>query len=100
MRLIDIDPMFGIFMNVFDVVKKTGSELSELAIQSPSKYLSTLQQLKWIIDGKELTMDMLIDVQKGLLLAIPKPIKTPYKSELYSEELNQLLLRELGVYDR
>jgi len=78
---------------------QAGNELAALAIEFPGKYLMTLQQLKRLSDHKELTKDVLIEVQKGLLSALPIPDPNSSKSNLFKDKINQLLLKELQVND-
>ncbi|EDP71403.1 hypothetical protein FBALC1_02927 [Flavobacteriales bacterium ALC-1] len=83
-----------------EVFEKAGNELSSLAIEYPVKYLNTLQQLRWIIDSSERNKHTYLEVQKGLLLAIPKSSANPTKSSSTLNEINQLLLKELSINDR
>lgn len=83
-----------------EVFEKAGNELSSLAIEFPSKYLNTLQQLRWIIDGSQRNRQTFGEVQKGLLMAMPKPDDNPSKTALPVNEINQLLLKELDIHDR
>jgi len=80
--------------------EQAGNELAVKAIEFPGKHLKTLQQLKWIIEGKENTIQILQEVQQGLLLAIPETNTNPVKSKLFSDKINQLLLKELEIHDR
>lgn len=83
-----------------DIFEKAGKELAALAIESPGKYLKTLQKLRWIIDGTQRNIQTFIEAQKGLLLAIPNPGVNPSKRASSVNEINQLLLKELDIYDR
>lgn len=82
------------------IFEKAGNELSALAIEFPSKYLNTLQQLRWIIDGSQRNIQTYIEVQRGLLLAIPKSNPNPTKRNSPINDINELLLKELNSYDR
>ena len=83
-----------------EIFEKAGSELSALAIEFPGKYLNALQQLRWIIDGTKRNKQTFIEVQKGLILAIPKLDANPAKSAAPVNKINQLLLKELDIHDR
>jgi len=41
----------------------------------------------------------LTEVRRGLLEAVPKPVINPDKSGAYTDEINQLLLKELEFHD-
>ena len=74
-------------------------ELAQKAIETPGKYLKTLQQLKDIVDGKKISIIIFSEVQKVLFNAIRKPNDNPIKGELFTNEINQLLLKELDGND-
>ncbi len=76
-----------------------GNELAIKAIETPGKYLMTLQQLQRIVDGSDRSRNTCIEVQQGLRLAVPKPVSSPYKSTSNLDALNQLLLKELEVHE-
>ncbi len=77
-----------------------GNELAVKAIEFPGKHLKTLQQLRWITEGKENSKQGFIEVQQGLLRAIPNSKINPIKSKLFTDDINQLLLKELDIHDR
>ena len=79
--------------------EQAGNELSAKAIESPGKYLKTLQQLKNIIERTDTSKETLKEVQNGLLMALPKMDPNPDKSSLFMDEINLLLLKELDVND-
>lgn len=79
--------------------ENAGNELATLAIEFPGKYLNTLQQLKRITDGVLLTNETIKEIQKGLFMAIPRAGSNPSKYEQFQNELDKLLLKELGLYD-
>lgn len=79
--------------------EKAGNELATLAIESPGKYLRTLQQLKWLSEGKKTEVSLYLDVQQSLILAIPKPQDIPKVSRQFKDELTQLLIKELETND-
>lgn len=82
-----------------DLFEKAGNELSILAIEYPSKYLNTLQQLKRLIDGSQRNKQTYIEIQKGLLMAIPNSSSNPSKNTSSINKINELLLKELNSYD-
>jgi len=79
--------------------EKAGNELATLAIEFPGKYLKTLQQLKWFSEGKEDVQLLYKEVQKSLILAIPKPNDSPNSKRLFKDEMTQLLIKELESND-
>tara|TARA_R110002073_G_scaffold279026_1_gene442829 strand:+ start:66797 stop:69019 length:2223 start_codon:yes stop_codon:yes gene_type:complete len=79
--------------------EKAGNELAQKAIESPGNYLSTLQNLKQLSENKNTTIAVLRSVQKGMLLAIPSSEFYPTKSIRFSDQINQLLLKELEKHD-
>lgn len=76
-----------------------GKELSLKAIEYPGKFLHTLQKLRDIIDASDRSIATLTEVRRGLLEAVPKPVINPDKSGAYTDEINQLLLKELEFHD-
>lgn len=82
-----------------ELLDQAATELSALAIEFPSKYLRTLQQLKQLIEGLDNSADTYLKVQQGLLKALPKRDANPIKSDRYLNEIDQLLLKELNVND-
>ncbi len=76
-----------------------GKELSLKAIEYPGKFLHTLQKLRDIIDASDRSIATLTEVRSGLLEAVPKPVINPDKSGAYTDEINQLLLKELEFHD-
>ena len=82
-----------------DLFERAGNELSLLAIEHPGKYLKSLQNLKWLSEGKAPTSSILEEVQKGLFQAIPESGPKPVKYSNHIGEINELLLLELGTYD-
>jgi len=83
-----------------ELFEQAGNELAIKAIEFPGKHLKTLQQLKWIIEAKENSIQILEEVQQGMLKAIPKTNTNPMKSSLFIDKINQLLLKELELHDR
>ncbi|HKK73445.1 MAG TPA: hypothetical protein VJ953_00115 [Saprospiraceae bacterium] len=79
--------------------EKAGNELATLAIESPGKYLTTLQQLKWLSEGKKVVRSTYLELQQSLMLAIPKPKDIPKTSRQFKDEMTQLLIKELEIND-
>jgi hypothetical protein len=79
--------------------ESSGNELAQKAIENPGQFLQTLQQLKQLSENSETTIEILRTVQKGLMLAIPSSEFYPSKSNRFSDQLNQLLLKELEIHD-
>lgn len=79
--------------------ESSGNELAQKAIENPGQFLQTLQQLKQLSENSETTIEILRTVQKGLMLAIPSSEFYPSKSNRFSDQLNQLLLKELDIND-
>ncbi len=80
--------------------EQAGNELAEKAIDEPGKYLQTLQNLKWLSEKNQNKPEIFVNVQRGLLLAIPEPEPTPGKRRRFSGKINELLLKELEQNDR
>lgn len=81
------------------LLENSGNELAQKAIENPGQFLQTLQQLKQLSENSETTIEILRTVQKGLMLAIPSSEFYPSKSNRFSDQLNQLLLKELEIND-
>ena len=81
------------------IFELASNELAIKAIKTPGQYLKTLQQLKDIVDGKKTSVIIFSEVQKVLSNAIPKPNDNPVKGEMFTNEINQLLLKELDGND-
>ncbi|MGM0391654.1 MAG: tryptophan-rich sensory protein [Bacteroidota bacterium] len=79
--------------------EQAGNELAEKAIEEPGKYLQTLQNLKWLSEKDQNEQEIFVNVQRGLLLAIPEPEPTPGKRRIFSGKINELLLKELEQND-
>lgn len=78
---------------------KAGEELAAIAIKEPSKYLKTLQQLKWLTEDKEQPQTMLRSVQRGLFMALPDATVAPATKKSYQGVLEQLFMQELNARD-
>lgn len=99
-RLDELIVMKGsVLENDLQLFEQAGNELAIKAVETPGKYLQTLQQLKQIADGKENSLAIFKEVQKGLFLAIPRQRSNPSRSKLFSDEIDQLLLKELNIND-
>ena len=79
--------------------KQAGYELTTLALEFPVKYLRTLQQLKWLSEGKKETYLRYMEVQQSLISAIPKTTDTPKSKWQFRDEMTQLLIKELQTND-
>ncbi len=79
--------------------EKAGNELAQKAIENPGHFLQTLQELKQLSENKDTTLEMLRTIQKGLIKAIPSSEFYPSKSNRFSDQINQLLLKELEIHD-
>jgi hypothetical protein len=76
-----------------------GNELAELAIAQPGNYLTTLQDVKKLGQGFQISKKEMIGVQKGLLAALPPATATPEKRSSELGELNTLFINELEIND-
>ncbi|MGY3793451.1 tryptophan-rich sensory protein [uncultured Aquimarina sp.] len=77
--------------------REAANELAIKAIEKPGKYLTTLQQLKWISEDVEIPYEALIELQQGLLQALPAMPPNAFKKEQPLSEINELLLKELEI---
>lgn len=82
------------------VFELAANELSGLAIEEPGKYLSTLQQLKWLTEEKPAGVKDIREVQKGLLKALPPLESNAGKGEYTPDALNILLMEKLNGNDQ
>ena len=81
------------------IFSKAGTELAQLAIENPGKYLQVLQGLKRIQDNTGRTLDDYRKIQGGLLSALPKNKQIPGVKSRYIDEINSLFLKQLETYD-
>ncbi|MCX2678990.1 tryptophan-rich sensory protein [Galbibacter sp. EGI 63066] len=79
--------------------EQAGNELAAIAIEEPGKYLETLQALKWLSEDEQMPSAVLRKIQNGLLLALPEPEANPTTREIQSGAIDQLLLKELEIYE-
>lgn len=84
----------GIDRELFD---KAGSELAKKAIQEPGRFLKTLQQLKQLAERQQISKKLIIEVQKGLLKALPEVAPEPQQKYGFGGKLNELVLKELEL---
>lgn len=75
--------------------EKAGNELAEKAIAEPGRYLKTLQELKRLAEEQQIEQDLMVEVQKGLLKALPEAQPEPQQQNGYRGKLNELVLKEL-----
>lgn len=78
-----------------ELFDKAGTELAELAIATPGQYLTTLKQLKRLVDEQSVEGEIIVEVQKGLTEALPKTSSKPGKREGGEGGLNELVLKAL-----
>lgn len=81
------------------IFAKAGEELAALAIDQPSKYLETLQSLKWLTEDKSQPETMLLKVQAGLLQAIPSQNQNISAAPTSWDRLDQLIMEKLDGRD-
>jgi len=86
------EPVTTADRNLFELAV---TELAELAMESPGKYLNTLQDLKWLSEERPAGRKELLGIQKGILAALPAPEPKAGKSKITKDKLNDLLLQEL-----
>ena len=77
------------------ILKAAGDELGVLAINQPSKYLKTLQELKWLSESEQTDMVRVSLVYAGLLRALPNQKAVPGQSEMYTSKINELFLEAI-----
>ena len=76
-----------------------GNEIAELAIVQPGYYLISLQGLKKLSQGFQLSQQEMIRVQKGLISALPVASDAPEKKNGAVGALNTLFIQELEAHD-
>ncbi|MBV1925231.1 MAG: tryptophan-rich sensory protein [Dokdonia sp.] len=82
-----------------EMFAKAGEELAVIAINQPSKYLKTLQQLKWLTEEKVQPISLLRAVQRGLLRALPDTSAAPLTRVQYRGSLEKVFIQELQAND-
>ncbi|WP_273566601.1 hypothetical protein [Maribacter halichondriae] len=55
--------------------------------------------MKWLTEDLKTTPETLLEVQQGLLRAIPKSDAVPNGENMFYDEINQILVKELEHYD-
>lgn len=76
-----------------------GNETAELALSQPGKYLMTLQDLKRLSQGIQISHQEMIRVQNNLFSALPETASKPEKKSSETGELNTLFMQVLESYD-
>jgi len=82
------------------IFENAGNELAPVAIKNPGKYLETLQLLKLLSQNKKMKSEDLFKIQQGLLNAIGLVKPKPSKNDIYSSDLDELLLKELELNEQ
>lgn len=77
------------------ILKAAGDELGVLAINQPSKYLKTLQELKWLSESEQTDVVRVSLVYAGLLRALPNQKAVPGQIQRYDGKMNKLFLEAL-----
>jgi len=72
-----------------------GNELAQKAIETPGKYLQTLQHLKWLSEERPVSQEELLKVQRGLNMAVSKPVASPGKGRIFPGAMNKMVKKEL-----
>lgn len=78
---------------------KAGVQLAQLAVMEPSKYLKTLQHLKWLTEDKQQSKKVWRMVQKGLLKVLPPSELQTSKKASFVGNLEHLFNKELQQRD-
>ena len=91
----------GLLKNLNDAIlfEAAGNEIAELAILKPGKYLTTLQDVKKLAQGFQISKQEMMMVQKGMVSALPSSRATPEKTSVELGALNTLFLKVLKTYD-
>lgn len=79
------------------LLDKAGNELARLAIEEPSKYLETLQAIKWLSESEYLDVARIKIAIKGLYSALPPKGILPSAQQKYNSELTNLFIEALNV---
>ena len=77
------------------LLKQAGNELANKAIEEPGRYLKTLQQLKKLTELEETDLELIEEVQKGLLECLPQSQSQPQRQLESLNELDTLILKAL-----
>ena len=76
-----------------------GNETAELALAQPGKYLTTLQDLKRLSQGIQISNQEMSIVQRSLISALPDTKPQPEQKRSEISELNILFMQELETND-
>ncbi len=79
------------------ILEKAGNELALIAIQNPGKHLKALQNLKLLTQFHEMNTEKIKQTQIGLIKAVGSFKPNPTKTNKYSGDLNNLLIKELEI---
>ncbi len=82
-----------------ELFEKAGNELAVLALAHPSKYLGTLQNLKWLSQAKRYSKEMLLQAHKGLSEAIPEKPDAPSAEKKYNRTIDEYVFEALKASD-
>ncbi|SDB28360.1 hypothetical protein SAMN03097699_0501 [Flavobacteriaceae bacterium MAR_2010_188] len=82
-----------------NLFEDAGNELAEFAVREPTKYISALENLKWLSEGVVKSKSELISVQSRLIQSVNKENRLPGNSLNYRSELDELFLKELSTND-
>ncbi|WP_019039659.1 hypothetical protein [Psychroflexus tropicus] len=75
--------------------QKAREELSQQAIENPGRYLTTLQELKKLTELQNIKVELVREVQKGLLKSIPQQTPEPQKTSQFYGELDVTIMKAL-----
>ena len=79
------------------IFKDAGNEMVTMALNEPGKHLETMQGLKWLSEGKQISMEQLKKLQARLQTALPKKGPSPNGDNRSFNEINELFLEKLDV---
>lgn len=81
------------------IFEKAAGELAAQALESPGKYLKTLQGLQWLSEAVPQPPEVISSIKEGLMKVIPVPDPEPEKRTGYYGELDELTVKELEKHD-
>lgn len=79
--------------------EEAGNELAQKAIAEPLTYVKVLQGLRDLQKASDRTRESYMEVQRKLLSVLPEVDDNPVKRTVYTDEINQLYLKELEAYE-
>ena len=79
------------------IFKDAGNEMVEMALNEPGKHLETVQGLKWLSEGRQISIEQLKIVQGRLQNSLPKKGPSPNVENLATNKINELFLEKLDV---